>query len=116
VCCSRLIWDQRSVAPSRVHAARTSEVAVQSPSSCASSRDASGSQIAAGIENNSHHSPLSPIAKRSERVEPCIRVTGTRARRSRRMPARYPDAMPCDEMREVARESAATYAVCAGLL
>ena len=31
------------------------------------------------------------------------------------MPAAYPDAMPCDEMRDVARERAETYAFCAGL-
>lgn len=113
MCCSRLIWDQRSITPSRFHAAPTSAPTVHlssAPNACARSRGAPGSQSAAGIENNIHHIPLSPIARRSENVEPCIRVTGTRARRSRRMSATYPDAMPCDEMRAVARERAATYA------
>lgn len=31
------------------------------------------------------------------------------------MPAQYPEAIPWDEIRDVARESAATYALCAGL-
>ena len=118
MCCSRFTCDQRSITPRCFHAAPTSAPIVHlspSPSLPNAYADAPGSHAAAGIEKSIHHTPLSPIARRSENVEPCICVTGTRARRSKRMPAMYPDAMPCDEIRDVARESAATYALCAGL-
>lgn len=87
VCCSRFIWDQWSITPSRFHAATISDPTVHLSSPSASSRDELGNQIAAGIENSIHHKPLNPIARRSENVEPCHRVTGTSARRSKRMPA-----------------------------
>ena len=115
VCWSRLIWDQRSITPRRFHAETTSDPTVHLSFPLGLLPDPPGSQSAAGIENRIHQAPLSPIARRSENVEPCICLTGTSAKRSRRMPAAYPDAMPCAEIRDVARESAATYALWTGL-
>ena len=118
VCWSRFTCDQRSITPRCFHAAPTSAPTVHlspSPSIPHTYADTPGSHTAAGMENSIHHTPLGPIARRSENVEPCNCVTGTRARRSKRMPAMSPNAMPCDEIRDVARESAATYTLYVGL-
>ena len=119
MCCSCFTCDQRSINPRCFHAASTSAPTVYlSPSPSPPQNaytDALGSHTAVGIEKSIHHTPLGPIARRSENVQPCICVTGTRASRSRRMPTMYPDAMPCDEIRDVARKNAVMYALCAGL-
>ena len=46
-----------------------------------------GSHKAAGIENADHQTPLRPMARRIENVDPCSFVTGMSAKSRRTMPA-----------------------------
>jgi hypothetical protein len=56
-----------------------------------------------------HQIPLAPMATRREKVEPFMSVTGMSVRRRRRIPAVYPEAIPRDESRAVARERTRSY-------
>jgi len=94
----------RSISYSRAQEPRTS--ASRPACSPFEARDsAAGSQRAAGKVKIPHQIPEAPMASRRLRVDPFIRVTGTKVRLSRAIPAAYPIAMPWDEIREVARES-----------
>ena len=63
-----------------------------------------GNHKAEGIENAAQQTPLKPMARRIENVDPCTFVTGMS---KRTMPALYLDEVPNDDMRKIPRESAA---------
>lgn len=121
---SFLISLGRSIRPSFFHAANTSRFKFVFPSTISAVGSTHtavsesyesevvpelGSHKAAGIENMNHQIPLSPIARRSEKVDPLSKVTGIRVRMRRKMPAPYPRAMPVEDIREVVRESCSSY-------
>ena len=66
-----------------------------------------GNHKAEGIENAAHQTPLKPMARHIENVDPCSFVTGMSVRSKRTMPAPYVDEVPNDDMCKIARESAA---------
>jgi hypothetical protein len=71
------------------------------------------SHTAAGREKNPHQTPLIPIASLRDNVDPFSLVTGISAIIRRMMPARYPVAIPLEDMREVAVVSAFEYSALA---
>ena len=62
---------------------------------------------AEGIENAAQQTPLKPMVRRIENVDPCIFVTGMSVRSKRTIPAPYLDEVPNNDMRKIAQESAA---------
>ena len=66
-----------------------------------------GNHKAEGIENAAQQTPLKPMARRIENVDPCSFVTGMSVRSKRTIPAPYVDEVPNGDMRKIARESAA---------
>ena len=69
--------------------------------------------MTAGREKTPHQTPLIPIASLRESVDPFSMVTGTSAITRRRIPARYPVAIPLEDMRDVAIVSALEYSTLA---
>ena len=57
--------------------------------------------------------PLIPIASLRDSVDPFILVTGISAIMRRMIPARYPVAIPLEDMRDVANVSASEYSTLA---
>ena len=75
--------------------------------------DPEGSHAAAGREKNPHQTPLIPIASLRDSVDPFNLVTGISAIMRRMIPARYPVAIPLEDIRDVAVVSAFEYSALA---
>lgn len=109
---SFLISVQRSISPNLLqenniccHTARFSGTsALEGPE---------GSHTAAGREKSPHQTPLMPIASLRDNVDPFNSVTGMSATMRRIMPAKYPVAIPFEDMRDVALVSALEYSTLA---
>lgn len=105
---SFLISVQRSIPPSLLQENNICCQAVRFSGTSALA-DPEGSHKAAGREKNPHQTPLIPIASLRDSVDPFSLVTGISAITRRMMPARYPVAIPLEDIRDVAVVSAFEY-------
>lgn len=105
VCWSFLISVHLNMPPSRFQAAKICPLSFHfwpGTTSVEESAVPAGSQAAAGSEKTAHQTPESPMASRRENVEPFSLVTGIRATINSIIPAKYPKAIPLEEICEVA--------------
>ena len=109
---SFLISFQRSISPSLLQENSICRQTVRF-SGTPALPDPEGSHTAAGKEKNPHQTPLMPIASLRDSVDPFILVTGMSAIMRRMIPARYPVAIPLEDMRDVAVVSAWEYSALA---